>query len=555
MRLTVKTVLIGTMLSITALASLEGAISLHKLNQANRRLADLSDRNIPAIRLAGDLQTHLAHFRLAESAILIALDEDTKNAALANAETAGDWLEQSLAGAASTLGDNPSVTTVRSGWADYRNANDKFLSLNDSGNFSLATDLFNGDMRKNFSALETSLNAVAAEARQSAVAATATAEKDHRQALWMVAVSIAAVIAFGLAATIFVVRGLSTPLRRLAEVTRRVADGDYAIDIPSTARRDEIGDLASVLLIFRDTLGEATRLRSAEAEREAAAAATLQTERGHIAMKFQSSMGALADEMQESARKVAAAARSMSATAEKTSGQVRSASKSAGDASISVQTIAAATEEFAASVREISRQASHLSEMITAAGGESAKTEKLINQLSGASEKIGTVIDLISAVASQTDLLALNATIEAARAGDAGKGFAVVALEVKQLAAQTAGAVDEIGASIAEIQSVTKACVDSISSISRTIGEVTTVASSIAVSVEEQAAATSEVAGNAQRAAGGTNGVASSIGDVATQAAQVGSSANELMALSAGLENKSTMLAKEVGIFVTTLTS
>ncbi len=58
--------------------------------------------------------------------------------------------------------------------------------------------------------------------------------------------------------------------------------------------------------------------------------------------------------------------------------------------------------------------------------------------------KIGEVVKLISGIAAQTNLLALNATIEAARAGEAGRGFAVVAAEVKALAAQTAGATEEI---------------------------------------------------------------------------------------------------------------
>ena len=70
--------------------------------------------------------------------------------------------------------------------------------------------------------------------------------------------------------------------------------------------------------------------------------------------------------------------------------------------------------------------------------------------------KIGEVVKLISGIAAQTNLLALNATIEAARAGEAGRGFAVVAAEVKALAAQTAGATEEISRQIIEIQGVSE---------------------------------------------------------------------------------------------------
>ncbi|MBN1797686.1 MAG: substrate-binding domain-containing protein [Spirochaetales bacterium] len=65
--------------------------------------------------------------------------------------------------------------------------------------------------------------------------------------------------------------------------------------------------------------------------------------------------------------------------------------------------------------------------------------------------KISTIIKTIEDFADNTNVLAINASIQAATAGEAGKGFAVVAQEVRELAGQSAAAVENIRQIINEI--------------------------------------------------------------------------------------------------------
>ncbi|WP_254822494.1 methyl-accepting chemotaxis protein [Haloglomus halophilum] len=116
-------------------------------------------------------------------------------------------------------------------------------------------------------------------------------------------------------------------------------------------------------------------------------------------------------------------------------------------------------------------------------------------------DDIEAVTEIIADVAEQTNLLALNANIEAARAGEEGAGFAVVAEEVKNLADQTQAHTEEIGESLAELQSRTDATAaatershDRIEAAEDSLSEVFDSLEAIAEEVDEAADGVAEVA-------------------------------------------------------------
>ena len=192
-----------------------------------------------------------------------------------------------------------------------------------------------------------------------------------------------------------------------------------------------------------------------------------------------------------------------------------------------IQEVAGASEQLSASIGEIAVQVARSAESARQAAAESKRTDESVEELANAAGRIGDVVRLIGDIAAQTNLLALNATIEAARAGDAGRGFAVVAGEVKNLAAQTARATEEIGGQIAAMQAATQGSIVAIRAISGRIEDISTLAAQVACAVEEQGAATAEIASSVQRVAVGTGTVADAIGraEQASEAARSGGAA------------------------------
>jgi methyl-accepting chemotaxis protein len=360
----------------------------------------------------------------------------------------------------------------------------------------------------------------------------------------------ALVLLITLAVSMFVARGIARPLHRMTGAMKDLAGGKLDVEVPGIGRRDEVGEMADAVGVFKSNAVARQALEAEQKEAESRAAARRKADMNKMANDFEGAVGEIIETVSSASTELEASATTLSSTAERAEKLAIVVAAASEEASTNVQSVASATEQMSSSVNEISRQVQDSARMAGEAVDQARKTNDRVGELSKAAARIGDVVELINTIAGQTNLLALNATIEAARAGEAGRGFAVVASEVKALAEQTARATGEIGQQVAGIQSATQDSVHAIKEIGGTIEKLSEISSAIAAAVEEQGAATHEISRNVQQAALGTQQVSSNITDVQRGATETGSASSQVLAAAQSLASDGNRLKLEVGKFL-----
>ena len=125
--------------------------------------------------------------------------------------------------------------------------------------------------------------------------------------------------------------------------------------------------------------------------------------------------------------------------------------KASNDAAARLEETAAAVEQITSNInnstQNVIKMSNYANELILSASQGEKLANQTVNSMDDINSQVSAIteaITIIDQIAFQTNILSLNAAVEAATAGEAGKGFAVVAQEVRNLAARSAEAANEI---------------------------------------------------------------------------------------------------------------
>jgi methyl-accepting chemotaxis protein len=318
-------------------------------------------------------------------------------------------------------------------------------------------------------------------------------------------------------------KSLINPLLYAIGIARQNAKGDLTATIKPLKTSDEMGQLVLSLKTMNKEMCQMLQsisLKAGDLQDSASHLNSISSDltKGTDSLNIQTRQGSEnTSEMNNNLSTVSAAAEELSVNMHSVSDNVSQSASSLND-------IASATEEMSTTIDNIAENTSMAKEVSMQAVSDVGSVTEQVGKLETAAGEINKVIDVIIEISEQTKLLALNATIEAARAGDMGKGFAVVASEVKDLAAQTNIAINEIGGKINEMKSATQTTVQNIGNIDKIIKNVNEIVIAIASSVEEQSITTKDIVSNISYSSTGVNEVSHLVTEAATAVQHVNSS-------------------------------
>ncbi len=409
------------------------------------------------------------------------------------------------------------------------------------------------EVRSGFQALQPVMQRVLAFAREGMAEAIAAQEAERRATGRQVAlVGMLAGLSF-LAACLIIARSITRPVRLIQDAMERLSHGDHGVAVPGTGRKDEIGDMARAVGVFKENAIAMVRLQDEQHSIRAKAEAANRAHLLALAEGFEQAVKSTADLVASNAVGIRDTAERMTSGSDSGKSSAMAVAEAARQCRNTVRAVAEATSELGSSVREISAGAEGAAVITQDAVTRLSSTTERIQSLSQMAGRIGRVVTMIEEIAQRTNMLALNATIEAQRAGEAGKGFAVVAGEVKHLAHQTARSTREIATQVAEIQGATA---DTASAIDG-IGEAILRMDRIAAEVAGAAARQREVTGRIEQCVEEMDGDAAVVGDgvasVTQAAVRYCAAAIRVIWAAKNLARPATALNHEVDTFLSTV--
>lgn len=549
----IKNKILYPMIALMMLAFVGNYLQYRGLAEVHKQMVIVSEDLLPRIETILNIHVDLSDYRRTQYNYVSSESASDKQKYSERLAQSKATLEEDMQHYKSVIRADQSeqhalYKTLEDNWAKYQKASENIMALINQGDKDAAFAVVR-DAGPVYDAATKAIEEIVHVNERNAETANIIGNQEFNHNRIIAVALVATMICVGFIMVQVLVRNVAKPVVNITNYMGVLASGNLTQDVPDRDRKDEVGNMATAIQVFKDGMVRAKDLE-AEQRMEETAKQKRQEKVDAAIKRFELSMNDIVKFVSSASNDLQSSAQSLSVSAEETSKQSNAVAVASQQAAANVQTVASATEELSSSINEIASQVSRSSQVAARAVEDAEVAGKSVSELVEAAQKIGDVTAIISAIAEQTNLLALNATIEAARAGDAGKGFAVVASEVKNLANESTKATEEISSQIAHIQQISQTSAEAIETICRIIREMDEISGTISAAIQEQTSATQEISRNVSEAYTGTSEVTQNISTVSSAAGSTGSASQQVLSAADELSRQSDTLREEFDVFV-----
>ncbi len=251
--------------------------------------------------------------------------------------------------------------------------------------------------------------------------------------------SVLGVVALTALLTFFILRSITRPITKAAEVARQLARGELPDQVEVGSASDETGQL---LAAINDMLRFLDLKHTIETLKQSATMLT-------------SAMVTLEEQVvrqDEEAMRQSAALQETQVTTQ----EIKQTSRLAAEKAAAVLQVAERAEGISKSGESaIEKSVGGLQDI----RAQAEEIVRKVSELSERTQQISVITQTVKDLADQSNMLALNAAIEAVRSGEHGKGFSVVAREIRSLADQSIQATNRVNEILESISSSIRSAV------------------------------------------------------------------------------------------------
>ncbi|TFW34557.1 methyl-accepting chemotaxis protein [Massilia horti] len=456
-------------ISVLALTTLVGVVSIIQLERVNATGTDIATNWMPSVRVVLELKANFARHRSQIGQHLLSENEASMaryEQKMAEYEAAIKKNQQTYIPLITSPEEKAEYDHFVQMWTRYQSIVPQIIRLSRAHQDAEAKAALRGESSQLTADISNSIDKLVDINNEGARQANLHGDDLYESSRTLLITLLITCMAIGAAAAFLLVRLLTRQLggdpKHVAAIAGKIAAGDLAVDVRPTS--NDPGSVMHAIRDMRDSL--ASIVTEVRVGTETIVTASTQIASGNLDLS--------------------------SRTEEQASSLEETAS--------SMEELTSTVKQNADNAHQANQLAVSASEVASRGGMVVSQVVETMGSINDSSKKIVDIIGVIDGIAFQTNILALNAAVEAARAGEQGRGFAVVASEVRTLAQRSAAAAKEIKGlidnSVEKVDAGSK-LVDQAGStmqeIVQSIGRVTNIMGDISAATREQTAGIEQV--------------------------------------------------------------